>query len=361
MRETLANKRYQEVVDLLQSYTFEAIMERMLDRVPNDIDKREGSIIWNALAPAAAEVTQSYAWLEASFDLVFADTATGEFLDKRVVEAGIERVPATRAVWDARFNVSVPAGMRFFLESHSIYFQSLGNSQLRAETAGEAGNVSSMKDLPLQPVETIPGLETAQLVSLLVPGAEEETDQALFARYQVRVRREAVSGNAAHYKQWAESVEGVGKAKIFPLAYGEGTVRIVITDANIEPATTRLINDVQTFIDPEEGHGEGEAPIGAKATVVSAEWKDIAISAKIVLSSGRTLEDCEREVREGVQALFRTLAFEDPFIRVSQINQILQRSPSVFDYAEVLIDGQSGNLELDEIEIPRLAEVNLYE
>ena len=28
----------------------------MLDAVPNDLDKREGSIIYNALAPAAAEL-----------------------------------------------------------------------------------------------------------------------------------------------------------------------------------------------------------------------------------------------------------------------------------------------------------------
>ena len=32
---------------------FEEIMRRMLSRIPNGIDKREGSIIWDALAPAA--------------------------------------------------------------------------------------------------------------------------------------------------------------------------------------------------------------------------------------------------------------------------------------------------------------------
>ncbi|NLG89960.1 MAG: phage portal protein, partial [Clostridiaceae bacterium] len=35
---------------MFEEQTFEAIMQRMLDRVPNNIDKREGSIIWNALA-----------------------------------------------------------------------------------------------------------------------------------------------------------------------------------------------------------------------------------------------------------------------------------------------------------------------
>ncbi|MCY9219108.1 phage portal protein, partial [Bacillus haynesii] len=39
---------------MFEDQTFDEIMERMLDRVPADIDKRENSVIWNALAPAAA-------------------------------------------------------------------------------------------------------------------------------------------------------------------------------------------------------------------------------------------------------------------------------------------------------------------
>lgn len=34
--------------------TFDYIMNRMLESVPDTVDKREGSIIYDALAPAAA-------------------------------------------------------------------------------------------------------------------------------------------------------------------------------------------------------------------------------------------------------------------------------------------------------------------
>ena len=37
----------------MEDMTFDVIMQRMLDRVPDDLDKREGSVIWDALAPAA--------------------------------------------------------------------------------------------------------------------------------------------------------------------------------------------------------------------------------------------------------------------------------------------------------------------
>ena len=44
--------------------TYEEILQRMLDRVPNNIDKQEGSIISNALAPAAVELAQMYIEVE---------------------------------------------------------------------------------------------------------------------------------------------------------------------------------------------------------------------------------------------------------------------------------------------------------
>ena len=40
--------------------TFEYLLSRCLNRVSNDIDKREGSVIYNALAPACAELAEAY-------------------------------------------------------------------------------------------------------------------------------------------------------------------------------------------------------------------------------------------------------------------------------------------------------------
>ena len=38
--------------------TYEEILKRLLAKVPSNVDKREGSVIWDALAPAAAEIAQ---------------------------------------------------------------------------------------------------------------------------------------------------------------------------------------------------------------------------------------------------------------------------------------------------------------
>ena len=39
---------------------YEQILKRLLNAVPSDVDKREGSIIYNALSPAALELQQVY-------------------------------------------------------------------------------------------------------------------------------------------------------------------------------------------------------------------------------------------------------------------------------------------------------------
>lgn len=46
---------------MYENVTYEDILQRMLDRVPDSMDKREGSIIYDALAPAAVEYIQGAA------------------------------------------------------------------------------------------------------------------------------------------------------------------------------------------------------------------------------------------------------------------------------------------------------------
>ncbi|MBR0638347.1 baseplate J/gp47 family protein [Bacillus safensis] len=346
---------------MFEEQTYEALMERMLDRLPDDIDKRENSVIWNALAPAAAELAQSYIWLDQVFELVFADTAQGEFLDRRAAEVGIERKPATKAVWSTAIqpeNINIPAGSRFFIED--VYFQYSKDGTLECETPGKAGNVQ-LTDQPLLSLDTIPGLESITMKELVIPGQEEEDDASLYDRYLIRARREAVSANRAHYKKWAEEVAGVGRAKVFPLWNGEGTVKIVITDGNLDVASDLLVKRVQEYIDPEPGEGEGQAPIGSKATVESAKWLDIDIEVAVELQMDWTLEGAQKEIEEKVKTLLKSIAFEKSTIRMSALNDILYHSESVSDYADVLLNGESKNLVLQDIEIPRLRQVKVIE
>ena len=75
---------------MFEETTYETILERMKDRVSDSMDKREGSIIHDALAPTAIELQLVYIDLDTVLREVFTDTASREFLVRRA-EEGIPR------------------------------------------------------------------------------------------------------------------------------------------------------------------------------------------------------------------------------------------------------------------------------
>lgn len=59
-----------------ENMTYENILKDMLGRVTSDVDKREGSVIYDALAPAAYKLAEAYFMLNIFLDLVSGDTAS---------------------------------------------------------------------------------------------------------------------------------------------------------------------------------------------------------------------------------------------------------------------------------------------
>ena len=83
--------------------SYEELMEKKLDRIDDRRDKRQGSLIYDALAPNAAETAQFYADLDLLADRTFADTAVGEDLTRRAAERGMLRKGAVKATFYGRF------------------------------------------------------------------------------------------------------------------------------------------------------------------------------------------------------------------------------------------------------------------
>ena len=115
---------------MYEDITFEDIMERMLDRIPDGYDTREGSVIYDALAPAAVELQNMYIELDYIMNQSFADTATREYLIRRAAERGITPQTATPATLQGESlptTVNIPIGTRFSLDELN-YMNSLCNS-----------------------------------------------------------------------------------------------------------------------------------------------------------------------------------------------------------------------------------------
>lgn len=344
-----------------EEFGFDAILEGMLDEVPLEIDKREGGVIYNALAPAAAQIAQQYIWMDQILTLTFADTSVGEFLDLRAREVGIERFPATRALYRVNFELGansegVPIGSRFMIDES--YFELIENDVLRIEVTGETGN-NIVEGTELLPLDNFIGLEKVSIENLLERGSDAEDDESLRSRYYVRVRREANSGNKAHYKAWTEEVEGVGIAKVFPLHNGPGTVKIVITNDNYQPPIQTIVTNVQNHIAPIGEHGEGQAPIGATVTVAGATIEDIDISAKVELQINRSIPDAVTEFNQLMNKYLNDNSFRIEYLNISTVSELLLQCDSVRNYSDVKINESVSNFRVNPEKIAALSSVEL--
>ena len=249
--------------------TFDYIMNRMLESVPDTVDKREGSIIYDALSPAAAELVKCYMELDVVMDETFVDTASLQYLALRCKERGVAIQGETAAVIEGVFtpsSVELTAGLRFNCDEVNYTITekiSAGHYKLEAETLGTVGNKYTGLLLPIQ---TVNGLETAQIAAVLIPAEDGDTTDTLREKYYASIDGEAFGGNVADYREKVNAITGVGGVKVYPVWNGGGTVKLTIIASDFTAPSTELISKVQTAIDPEgnQGEGLGLAPVGGE-------------------------------------------------------------------------------------------------
>ena len=98
---------------MYEDQTFDVILQRMLSRVPETMDKRESSPIYAALAPAAVELTSMYIAFDCMLAETFGDTASREYLIRLCADRGITPKKATQAVLELETDVEIADGKRF--------------------------------------------------------------------------------------------------------------------------------------------------------------------------------------------------------------------------------------------------------
>ena len=339
--------------------TYEEILQRCLDRIPNTIDKRQGSIIYDALAPCCVELAQMYIELSGIYDQVFIDTAVGEALDKLVEQNGVKRKDATYALRKGEFNMVVPVGNRFSDgENTYIVIENIAgtnNSILRCEQAGSVGNGYYGS---LTPITYLQGLTKAELTDIIDMGDDIESDEDLRVRYMESVTAPQFGGNVSDYQNKVKSLTGVGGCKVIPIWNGGGTVKLIITNSQGGVPTSSLVNDVQEAVDPNrDQQGLGIAPIGHIVTVEGAAAKKITVSATFTLESGVNPTDIQDSVNNVVDNYFKSLSVnwdkEDNLIaRISQLEIRLLGVAGVLDITNTKMNNSSSNLSLQSNEIP---------
>lgn len=338
-------------MSFLNERSYEEVLKSMLDRVDNQVDKREGSILYDALAPSAYVYTQQLFELRHFLDLVFITSSAGEYLDRAAAAAGITRKQENAAVRKIVTGRPTALGTRWSINDLAYQITKvLSDNEYEAacETAGDVGNQYSGT---LQPLSGAADVQ-AELKDIILAGNDTESDDALRERALRKIRLPSTSGNKYDYYNWAMEYSGVGAAKVFPLADGPGTVKIVIADASMKAAGKTLVEDVFHYI-------EEKRPVGAAVHVVSASEMAIDISADVKLKNGVSPETVQAEFAGAVNEFFEAQAFNIEYISMARIGNILLNLSDVEDYSNLALNGKESNILLADEEIAVAGTVTL--
>ena len=358
------------MIDLSQQ-TYQNILTQMLDQVPATFDKRDTSPIPTALGPAAYALEGFYISLNQVQLAAYVQTATGQALDYLAVIAGLTRYPASAAVRLGIFDMAVPIGSRYSTinGADSINFQATAATtgetegdyyyQLTAETPGSIGNEYTG---PILPITAIPGLNSAQITDILVPGDDEESDEDFRARIIEALNDRPFGGNIASYRTYIMAIDGVGAVQVYPTWNGGGTVKCSVLGADFLPASPTLVENVQNAVDPppNQGLGLGTAPVGAQVTVVAPEELTVNVSATLQLASGYAIGQVQTPIQQAIENYMLSVRQEwatpvnttsveyQANVYVARIVAAIVSVPGVVNATNVQLNGGTADLILTE-------------
>lgn len=392
---------------MFESNTHQTILNRMLSRVSDKMDKREGAVIFDTHSPTALELQYLYIELERIIAEGYGDTASREFLIRRCAERGITPYPASKAVLKGVFT---PAGAdvigkRFNLgELNYTVTERLedGAYSVECESEGAQGNRYLGE---LTPVDYVSGLEQGELVEVLIPGEDEEDTEKLRERYFKSFDEKAFGGNVRDYIEKVGAIQGVGGVKVtrvwnddirpsdmipsnkvkewylsvreeaeeqvkawldtvYLAAEGRkltvgGTVLITLLNSDHETASDTLVQNVQDIIDPDENAGEGYgiAPIGHSVLVKSAQGVTVNVSLSVLSDEGYDLDRLQSSIEEVISdylAELRQQWADSKFlvVRTARIEAGVLGIKGILDIRETKVNGASDNLVLGKYQAP---------
>jgi len=344
----------------------------------NDVDVSKNSLIYNSLMPCAFELSYQSQMLDEAVKMVFASTAVASGYDNYVIlrcaELGIIRKSAETASGVIKVTgvagytlpqgalVSTSLGLTYITDSALTLTSTTGYINITATAEGSSYN-ADIGEINIIPVK-YEGISSVINESEIDNGYDIESISDLYQRYLLKIQTPATSGNIHQYEEWCLSVEGVGAVKVYPLKdenlqSKNGNVTCVITDSNKQGADTDLINKVKQYICPDNGEGEGQAPIGATVNIISVQEVPLNITVDVQIDTTTTLTAVQTTLTKSIETYLKTATFSTKKVNLVRIGSLLLDISGVVDYSNLKINGSESNLPLSEIQVAVMGTVSL--
>lgn len=339
------------------------IHQRMLNEINNNLDKSNGGFIYDVTKAVALAIDNQSTKSESILDKLNVDNLTGEELRRFVFQrAGVVWKAPTFATTEVIFTGSVgtviPIGS--LVAADNVFYELItsvvidlngtGLGTVRCQLSGIVGNVpaNTIKSMPV----TISGITSVTNPNAVTNGYVGESDELLRQRYYDRLQRTGKAGNVYHYQEWAKSVVGVGKVKVYPLWAGALTVKVVVMDINGELPSSELLSNVENYI-------ESEKPFGAILTVASPNTTNINVIVDITTIPEFTVEDVRDVLINNINDYLKSIVFESEYVSLAQIGRIILETDGIIDYTNLTLNDTTENVLIEDGYVPILGMVIL--
>lgn len=344
------------------------ILETMLAAMPDSYQKTVGFPTYDILAAASIRMAATEELLEDTRRKLDPANLSGEELDAYIYpRTGQVRNAATKAigVLTVTGTGTVNAGDLFeseggvqFEATETVTVNGTATVPIRCTQAGAVGNLPA-GSITMMPVQ-IAGIVSVSNSETTHDGYDVESDEVYYTRFLVRIQTPPTSGNVYHYLSWALEVSGVGAVQIYPLGHGDNTVDVVLVDTNGQPASETLVKAVQDYIDPDsQGLGRGEAPIGAYCYVSAAAGVSLAMTMKITAAFGAVQSEVTQAIKNAVADYLQSIAFKKSYVSYAQIAAAILAAHGVQDFADLTVNGGTGNVAIADRQVAVLGEVTV--
>lgn len=365
--------------DWLKGQDAETIHQRMMARLPPDIDNTEGGFPWDFTKPTALEKAELLQFhLVETIKIMFPEWSYGEYLDLHAKRVGLTRRAAGYAY--AKVGVEgipgtiIPAGFAFavpsvnsqpaieFRTEEAVEIAEYGKATVGvlAVLPGTGGNVpADAIVLMVSPMRGITAIKNPEKAS---GGTEEESDDSLRARI-MEIEQGLDTGFVgcdADYIRWSKEVPGVGTSFVIANWNPEvkNSVKLVVLDANGEPANDHILELVYNHIMSPEDRLSRKAPIGAILTVVAPVMKEIAYSLSATLEDGYDASTVADSIAAAIQQYY-IRAKTEGLVQYIHIHAIITQTPGIYDFTNLTMNGGIENIAIALDQYPVTASIEL--
>ena len=361
------------IPSFLENQSVEEIHARMRQQMPNDIDMSEGGHPWNLTMPTAYALSYmaefvvveaiKLIWPKYSQDYanVMDDHAEARSLVRKAAtyatgEITITGTPATEIPKGSAFSTASINGEPAveFITTETVTIEAGGTvkAEVQAVEAGTIGNVSA--GTIILKANQITGISDVTNEEDITGGTEEESTESLQSRIMDYDASQGVSfvGSESDYKRWAMEVNGIGSAVIIPATDDSGLITIVLTDSNGDPANETLREAVYNHIMRPDAPEERLAPInGGNIQVIAPDTIEITIAVTIETDGAVSIST----IKESILATLKEYlveATQDEEVRYTRIGSIIARTAGVEDYKDLLVNGGTANIAINNQQLP---------